>query len=192
MPGHSFWGPLFGCATKKQMAFSSCSGSMAQGQSEVTELQLGGYGFHPVEREKRGFALSAAQPGLLVSGILGGVSLQVQPPKRAIKLFFLPGPPNDRQITPKQPLGGHSTDHLPAIGGSWLGRRCFISIAPIGEELSLFPLATRCKFRATCYPVWIAVQVRICLGCPCKRKTKAIPKTPSRLPNCGVSRGAAI
>ena len=40
----------------------------------------------------------------------------------------LPKPPNGWQVTPKQPLPGHSTDHLPAIGRScW---RCFCSTAP--------------------------------------------------------------
>ena len=29
------------------------------------------------------------------------------------------GPPNGWQITPNQPLGGHFTDHLPAMGVSW-------------------------------------------------------------------------
>ena len=38
-----------------------------------------------------------------------------KPPKNKI----VPGPPNGWLITPKQPSGGHSTDHLPAIGVSW-------------------------------------------------------------------------
>ena len=35
------------------------------------------------------------------------------------------GPPNGWQMTPKQPLQGHSTDPLPAIGGSWCMVSCF-------------------------------------------------------------------
>ena len=34
-------------------------------------------------------------------------------------------PPNGWQITPKQPLGRHSTDRLPAIKGSWVRRGLF-------------------------------------------------------------------
>ena len=51
-----------------------------------------------------------------------------------------PGPPNGWQTTPKQPLGGHSTDHLPAIGASWERRR----VVPKQRHVNRFAHAACC------------------------------------------------
>ena len=55
-----------------------------------------------------------------------------------------PGPPNAWQITPKQPLGGDSTDLLPAIGGSWAFFFFFLFFSWDEAKLKLLVWAVLC------------------------------------------------
>ena len=60
--------------------------------------------------------------GLVPTRFWGATSSGPGGGERRLGLFFFAGldPPNGWQATPKQPLGGDS-DHLPAIGASWVG-----------------------------------------------------------------------